>query len=242
MKWFQKHIKLFIFICVLLSIFFIYKLNNKNNFNYTALGDSFALGKNSYGGVEYGYSDYIKDYLYEKKKLNRYIKSFATDTMSIEKLQEEISENEVITLNKEQINLKHTLRESKIITLSIGLNDLLYQISITDNMTEEKLDRIISEIEKSFTQLIKQMRKYYPYQIYVIGYYHFYLSNDILNQGITKLNQLYQKQEEVIYIPIDSLFKNHPEYLSNPNDIHPNHLGYEAISKKIISKIEKNLL
>lgn len=216
-------------------------MNNKNNINYTALGDSFALGTNSYDGVDYGYSDYIKEYLQKDQKLNRYIKSFATNTMSIEKLYEEIVGNETIVLNKEKINLKQTLRESKIITLSIGLNDLLYNISITDNITEEKLTNIIEKIEISFDKLITAIRKYYPYQIYVIGYYNFYPLNEILNKGITQLNQMYATKEEIIFIPIASLFQKHPEYLSNPNNIHPNYLGYQAIADKTIEKIQKNL-
>lgn len=241
MKQIKKHLKLIIIFLVCISIFFIYKANNKNNINYTALGDSFALGEDSYGRIDYGYSDYLKEYLIQKEKLNRYIKSFSTKTMSIEILTENISTNKKIILNKEEINLKQTLRESEMLTLSIGLNDLLYKLSITKEITDDKLYHIMDEISISFNKLIKEIKKYYHYEIYVIGYYDIDPSNEILSKAIQQLNELYQKNEDVTYISTYNIFKNNPHYLSNPNSIYPNCLGYKAITRQIISKIQKNL-
>ena len=67
MKFIKKHIKLFIFIIVVISIYFIYKLNSNNNLTYLALGDGYALGENSYKSIDYGYSDYLKDYLKDNR-------------------------------------------------------------------------------------------------------------------------------------------------------------------------------
>ncbi len=174
MKFIKKHYKFLIFILICLTIYFIFKVNNHNNINYTSLGDSFALGEDAYGRIDYGYSDYVKDYLKEEEKLNRYIKSFSTKETSINSLYQEIMTNKKIILNNHSINLKQTLRESNIITLSVGLNDLLYQLSITQNITDSKLNRIITSIEKDFTRLITEIKKYYPQEIYVIGYYNIY--------------------------------------------------------------------
>ena len=53
MKFIKKHYKLFISILVCLLVFLIFKENNKNNQNYLSLGYGFALGKDSYGQVDY---------------------------------------------------------------------------------------------------------------------------------------------------------------------------------------------
>ena len=161
MKFIKKHYKLFISILVCLLVFVIFKENNKNNQNYLSLGDGFALGKDSYGQVDYGYSDYLKDYLQKNEYLNRYIKSFSEETMSIAELKSKIIVNKKINIGNQEINLKQALRESTILTLSIGLNDLIYQISIADNLTDNKLDKIITNIEKNFNSLIIELKKYY---------------------------------------------------------------------------------
>lgn len=175
MKFLKKHYKLIITILVIILIFLIFKINNQNNQSYLSLGDGFALGKDSYGQIDYGYSDYVKDYLQKNNYLNKYIKSFSEETMSITSLKEMIGTNKKINLNNHELNIRQTLRESTILTLSIGLNDLLYQLSISDNVTNNNIDIIINNIEKSFKELIIEIKKYYQYDIYVIGYYNIYV-------------------------------------------------------------------
>lgn len=241
MKIIKKHLKLLIFIIVCLLVFIIYNKTNNNYINYTSIGDGFSLGKDSYGQIDYGYSDYVKDYLKNNHKLNRYIKSFSKEEMSIEKLYEYILINEKVTLNDKQYNIRETLRESRILTISIGLNDLLYQLSITNNITDRKLDQIISKIELSLDKLLIEIKKYYHYDIYIIGYYDIDPSNELLSKAIKRLNKIYQNKEKVIYISTYELFQKDNDYLSNPSNIYPNRSGYQAISQEIILKISKKL-
>lgn len=241
MKIIKKHKKLLIFIAVCLSIFFIYQKNNQKNINYTSLGDGFALGENSYGEINYGYSDYIKDYLMENNKLNNYVKDFSTKTMSIETLYENIVTNKKIKLKNKEINIKQTLRESTIVTLSVGLNDLIYRLSLIENPTDSQLDHIISEIDSSFKELITEMNKYHPHKIYVIGYYNVKPNNYYLKEGIKKLNKIYSSNKNIIYIPTYELFENNSAYRSNASNIHPNSFGYRAIYQEIMPKISKKL-
>ena len=240
MKFIKKHYKLIITIIVILLIFLIFKLNNKNNQNYISLGDGYALGKNSYGQIDYGYSDYYKDYLSTNDYLNRYIKSFSTETMTINSLLDSISINKKIVLHDQEYNLKQTLRESTILTLSIGLNDLIYQMSISEELTDTTIDKIISNIEKDYKKLIREIKKYYQYDIYVVGYYSVN-SNTYLNKGIRKLNNIYRNDKDVIYIDIYSLFESNKSYRSRSQSIYPNNKGYEAISRQIVLKTSKKL-
>ena len=239
MNFLKKHLKLIIFVLVCLTIFTIYKNNNKNNWNYTALGDSFAIGIDSYGRVDYGYSDYIKDELKNKNKLNKYIKSFAEKDLSIESLNDALLFNKRITLNNKTFNIRETLRESKLVTLSIGLNDLLYKISLTNDKTDYKLNQIIEEINNSFNILIKEIKKYYQYDIYVIGYYNINPKDEYLEKAIKKLNKLYQNNQDIIFISTYDLFENNSNYQSNPNSIYPNQLGYKEVATQVINKIFK---
>lgn len=240
MRFIKKHIKLLIFILVIISIYLIYKLNNNNNLTYIALGDGYASGENSYGIVDYGYSDYLKDYLKKNNNLNFYTKKFSSDDIMITTLYENIIINKKVQEQDRTINIKQSLRESSIVTLSIGLNDLIYKISLEENyITNSKLDKIVNDTYKDFQSLIKEIKKYYLGEIYVIGYPRKNIKDNNLNEALRKLNNLYKDNEDVTYIDTYYIFKNNSNYLSNPNSIYPNIKGYKAISDEIITNLNK---
>lgn len=241
MKLIKRYKKLIMLILIIISIFYIYKINNKNNINYTTIGDGFSVGIDSYGIIDYGYSDYIKDHLEKNNKLNRYVKSFSYQSISIETLYEQILSNKKIKLAEEEINIRKTLRETNVLTLSIGLNDLLYHINITKEQTSNSINKSLKEIENNFNILIDEIKKYYPKEIYVMGYYNVYPENEYLNQAIKKLNKIYENNEKVIYISTYELFQNNSSFCSNPSSIYPNRIGYQAIANEFIVKISKKL-
>ena len=51
----KRYQKLIVLIVISLSVILIYKKETKNTKTYLVLGDSLALGINSYGAVTYGY-------------------------------------------------------------------------------------------------------------------------------------------------------------------------------------------
>ena len=236
----KNHYKLLVVIAVCLLIFLIYKNNNKNNITYTSLGDGFALGINSYGEADYGYSDYIKDYLVKKEKLNIYTKEFCTKNMSIENLYEAIVTNRKIKKDHKEINIKQTLRESSLVTMTVGLNDIIYNISVTENMNQHKLNQMMIEIKMNFNKLITEIRKYYPKDIYIIGYYKTESQNIYIQEAIDRLNEMFQKNKNIIYISTTDIFKNSSLYLLNPDSIYPNYEGYKKIANKVLAKVRSN--
>ena len=239
MKFIKKHIKLFIFIIVVISIYFIYKLNSNNNLTYLALGDGYALGENSYKSIDYGYSDYLKDYLKDTNQLNFYTKKFSNSNLMITNLYENILTNKKIKENNRTINLKQSLRNSSIITLSIGINDLIYKLSLDENITTVKINQIVIETNKNFNVLIKEIKKYYPYKIYVIGYPTINISNKNLLIATKKLNYLYKQNKDITYIDTNDILIDKSKYFPNPNAIYPNTQGYKLVSNKIINYIKQ---
>ena len=241
MKFIKKYIKLIIFFIICLIIFLIFKFNNHHNITYISLGDSFALGKNSYGQFDYGYSDYVKDYLEKNNKLNKYFKTFSEEDASIKTLYQNISLNKKIKLKDREFNLKQSLREANILTLTIGINDLIYKLSILDNLDKTSIDKIIKSIEKDFNNLIKEIKKYYPKEIYVVGYYNIYPENTTYEYAIKELNKIYIKNKDVIYIDTFELLDNNHKYIPNFLNYYPTAEGYKIISEQIIIKISKKL-
>ena len=234
----KKHYKLIIFLLIIFVIFLIYKENHNHYFNYTSLGDGYALGVNSYGEIDYGYSDYIKDELLTDKRLKLYTKDFSKKDQSIEHLYESIITNKKITLDSFEINLKQTLRESSLITITIGLNDLIYHIAITPEMSEYQLNKIIEEIDNKLNKLIKEIKKYYTKSIYIIGYPYIPVENIYIKEGINNLNKLYQNMKGTIYISTTDIILD-GDFL-NPNNIYPSKEGYKKIADKVLQKLDKN--
>lgn len=231
----KRHYKLIIFLLIIFTIFVIYKSNHYNYFNYTALGDGYALGINSYGEQGYGYSDFLKDKFRKEKKLNIYSKEFASKDQSINNLQEIIVTNKKITSNSKEKNIKQTLRESDLVTLSIGLNDLIYHITITPNMNEYKLEKIMIDIEKDIKELVNEINKYYQKQIYVIGYPEIPIENKYIREGIEMLNKIYVNLDNIVYVSTDNIIDS-SDFLYSKS-IYPRTLAYEKVTGKIIKKL-----
>lgn len=218
---------------IFISILTIYKITNHNNITYLALGDGFSRGINSYGIEEYGYSDYLRDKLQKNDKLKLYTKDFSENNKSIKMLYNDINNNKKITNNNQNFYLKEALQEADIITLHIGLNDLKYEVMVEENMNYEKLEQIIEKIKKEYDSLIKEIKRYYNKDLYVIGYPINYLESYYTSIGIRKLNDYLRNKKEIIYISIDTLENNKEKYFSNPNSNYPNRDGYLELANNI---------
>lgn len=236
MKFLLKHLKLIIFIIICFCIFLIYKENNKNNLTYIAIGDGLSLGLNSYGIIDYSYSDYLKDFLQQNHHLNKYIKTYSEKDMTIEKLYNYILLNKEKKINNKKVYLKEALRESNILTLSIGLNDIKFKLSLIDNITNYNLDNLLTEVINSFDKLLQELRKYYPGKIYFIGYYQAPSNSYLLNYTLKRLNQKLKQRKDIIYIDTNDIMENN-NYLANPKNYYPIAEGYQKIADLIIKKL-----
>ena len=234
----KKHYKLIIFLLIVFIIFLIYKDNHVKYFNYTSLGDGYALGVNSYGVEEYGYSDFIQEKLRENNKLKLYTKSFAEKDQSINSLYETIVTNEKKKIDNTERNIRQILRESDLITLTIGLNDIIYQVSITRQINEYQLNRIIDKVEIELTQLIKAIKQYYPKDLYVIGYPNLPIENSYIREGIKKLNEIYKEMDNIIYIDTTSIIAR--EDFLQSICLYPGKKGYYKISEEVLKKLAKD--
>lgn len=236
MKIIKKHLKLIVFVVTCILIYIIYANNsNIKNINYISLGDGYAKGINSYGENSYGYSDYLKDYYNENKRLNNYY-NYSEDDNKIKDLYNEI----IVNRQDNNESIKCSLREANILTISIGLNDLIYKKSIQDNINNRK-DKIIENIIIDLDQLIIEIKKYYKKDIYLIGYYNFYPQNSVERKLLDKLNYKYKgysKKNNIIYVDNSNMNNKLNLYIDNPNSYYPNVEGY----KKIFNNIKSNLV
>ncbi|MBR3049087.1 MAG: hypothetical protein IKG58_00815 [Bacilli bacterium] len=218
--------KIILLLLIIIPVLLISNIKNKNTC-YTSIGDGYSKGIDSYGQIN-GYSKLLKKHLSNKKTLNNYT-NLSNKDMSINTLYTNI------LLNKN--NIKGILSETEVLTLSIGLNDLKYKLSI-NNINDYKLNKIINEINIDINKLLKEISKYYKGTIYVIGYYYKDYDDIYLVKGIKELNNLY-KNKKVVFIYSKKLQNNNKYYLNNPNNNYPNIEGYKLIELKLLKKLEK---
>lgn len=229
---------LLLVILIIVCVFTIYKLFNNDKISYIALGDSLAEGMNPYGEVSYGYADFIKESIENKNKLENYTKEYTETGYTTE---------DIINELKLSSELKRDLRESDLVTISIGANDFLNSINtknikLTDiPIYKAKIEEIMPNIDKC----IEEIRKYAKENLIIVGYYNpipflFNTSGSDLDTLFAYIDEEYSniaKKYDCKYVSLYQLFKNNSNYLPNPMDIHPSIEGYKAISDEILKKI-----
>lgn len=236
MKKYKKYIVMFLIVILIFTTYYFFK---SDKINYIALGDSLAEGMNPYGEVGYSYTDYFADYLNKNNKLSFYTKKHTKSGYTTTDVIKELEINNL---------LKKDLRESDLVTISIGANDFLNSINIKNLNINEilKLKDKVIPILPNIDNCIKEIRKYAKEDIIIIGYYNpipffFNTSGSDLDTLFAYIDNEYQKianKYDCIYISLYQLFKSDSSLLPNPADIHPNLEGYEKISEMIIENYE----
>ncbi len=232
----MKKIIIGILIIIFLT-FIIYKSNANNLIDYMSIGDSFDIGINSYGNNTYSYRDYLKNYLNNNNLLHKTYFYYSKSNYTIEELLNDITINKEVIYNDRMYNIKKDLREADLITISIGLDEL---ISIIE---DNKNDNIYVKVDKMIDNmniLINNVQKISSSNIILIGYYNPYLNgNKELERLFAYINDKYYdiaKKYKITYIDIYKIINKN--YLPNIRDYHLNSKGYLKIASKIIEELK----
>lgn len=201
---------------------------------YVSLGDGLSLGINENNYIDNGYSDYVKDYLKSKNKLKYYTKSFSKQDIRITDLINMINNN--IEVNN--INIQNALNKADLITLSIGMNEIMYKYSNNTNKSYlyDYIDSYIIDMEN----LIKLIKKYNNKKIYVLGLYNPINHTELDKYIIYSNNKLINlcNKENINYVDLYNIFKNNSHLIYNLNNYYPNKDGNKIIANEIIKKLK----
>ena len=158
--------KIIIVLIILISLFLIYNFFNKESINYVAIGDTLNRGINSYNTFGYGYNDYLKNYLVNNNLLNNFNDKFYNT--SISNLTRDILNNQTIICNNKEINIKKTLRESDVLVIGIGMDELAYFFNNDYLNINDNFNNFIDNLQ----EFIKVVREYAKNKIIFLGYYN----------------------------------------------------------------------
>ena len=214
----MKKIMLILFLFFLcLSCYYIYKVTEVNTVNITSIGDSIADIKN----------------ISNLNNLNKYNNSFISKDYRIIDLLNIIKYNEESIINDKDISIHQLLKNSNVLIISIGMNDIYYKINANTKEIYTYVNNLIAE----YDELLAGINKYHYDKVIVFGYYNIQnKNNDIFTYTNYKLKKLVDKYNYT-FINLNNYFYNNPKYLQNDNYFYLNNEGYNQIFKLIVEKI-----
>lgn len=224
--------KVLLILILFLSCYFIYNFTIDKQLSYLTLGDCLSKGTNEYGVAIKGYSDYIRNYLVNQNILKDYNKTFTSNDYRIIDIIKILSYNE----KRDNYSLNRLIKESDIITISLGMTELYNKIEKKDQNIYTYIDTMIND----YTKILDYVNKFHHEKVFILGYYNVLgTSNDVFDYANYKLEKECQKRK-FIYINLSKTLNNNPNYFSKKGTFIPNNEGYEKISQIIVEKLQNN--
>ena len=236
----MKKILCLLIICLL--VYTIYYFNHTDKITYISIGDSLSVGIDSNGNTNYGYSNYLANYLEDKDLLKSYNNYFSTSGTRIIDLKNKLETNWTITKDGGSLSLKKCLREADLVTLSVGMDDVITSLTLStvsvENLSNKEITTIVDKTIEELDSLFKELRKYAKQDIIFIGFYNPLEEEALTTERlytylITKTKALC-KNYDIEYLDIYNIFKKNKDYIDNPTNIYPSTEAYQMIATKII--------
>lgn len=216
--------KILLILFLFLSCYIIYAKTYDDKKFYLAVGD----------GITAGYNDIIINYLDNLDILKEYNNSFINKDYRIKDLIRVIKYNEEMNINNKSVSIHYLLKESDIITLSIGMNDIYYKL----NNNTKDIYSYVNEMINDMEILLDSIKKYSCNKVIVLGYYNITnKNNDIftyLNYKVKSLVETYGYD----YIELANIINN--EHLQSTDNYYLNEEGNQLISKLIVEKFKNS--
>lgn len=214
----KKIISILFLFLLCYACYYIYNKTEDNKISISLIGDNIANNP----------------YLLPNEQIKLINKDFINDNYHITDLLNIIKYNQEIEINNKTESIHKLLKESDIIILSIGMNDIYYKLN--DNTKE--IYTYLNNIINNYELILKEISKYDYKDIYILGYYDtFDKYNDIFTYINYKLNNL-SKTYHYTYLDL-KILNNTPNYYQNKDSYDLNKAGYQQIYKLIVEKLKK---
>ena len=219
--------KILYFFLVFFGIFFVYNNFDNKSINYVSFNDTLNC---------YNYNQMIKEYLEKNNKLLNFNDLFINKNIS--GLIKDIKNNRTIRYKNRDYYIKKDLRESDVLVISIGDEELSKYYDKYDlNKNYYFFNKMYNDVEL----LIKEINKYAKGKIFFLGYYNptnYYdsKSDEFFFEIDSKLNNL-MINNNMNYISLYEIIKGN-NYKSD--EIHLNNAGNKEIMNIIEVYLRKN--
>lgn len=221
--------KIFLILVIVFFIGIIYNFTKDDKIYYLNIGDGVAIGKSN-NTKTYGYDRHLIDYLKKSNNFEKYSNSYTnvnyrtTDLIAL--IKNNATNNEISILND--------LIKADIITISIGLNDLLPYLNNDTLLLEEKTYEIVKDFEDLFFMLRSNSKE----RIFLIGIYNPNLSLEYKDL-LKKINASLKIKVQEYKIEYVDIFEEMEKIENLSNDsFYPTQTGYKMIADKVIEFLD----
>lgn len=197
---------------------------------YLALGDSITKGYGVPNSFSFPaiYADFLR-----RRNPNLHLLNLGINGLTIGGL---------LALFQNNRDLRFSVSQASLITLTIGSNDLLHLIrNPNQTINPAQLPIIFNQMSRTLAQIGEEIRRLNPramvkvatlYNPLPAGPYAMYMA---LAQGIiNNANAIivtWAKHYGFMVIDLDRVFRGKERILISPDHLHPNAAGYQAIAK-----------
>lgn len=210
--------KIIFSIITFVVVFLIYYFNISEKTYYVSIGDYLAYGINNFDKVDNNYSNNIKEHY--KKILDNYVNFSSTDDYRVNDLINDINYNKEIAYNNKEYKIQNLLIKANLMTISIGMNDLIYK----KNIDYDYVDNLLKDID----ELLILIRKYNKDKIYFLSFYNSINNKELIEYSNKKLKKICEKNK-INFVDISNLNKYIIENMYPTND------GYTYITEQILN-------
>ena len=217
--------KIILILILFLSIWFIYNNTVDEKINYLVLGNDLSIGDDNY-------SLYVKDYLDNKKILGNYNTSFVDLDLRVTDLINKIKYNESVVVNGKTKGINMLLKNADVITISIGMNELYYKLSINNENIYTYMKDLINDLEVLFNLINRYNHK----RVFVINYYNINNYNKDIFNYLNYYLEILCDNEGFEYVDVSGFLDNNIINYEKSSNFYLNKYGNKKISQFIIEK------
>lgn len=212
--------------------------DNKKCNTYLVLGDYLSVSGSLKGERINSFSSILGDYLVEKELVNSVNNSYTSSSIDSELLLEMICKD---AYNGSDSGLVSLIKDSKYITVSVGMNDILKYLRFDSNKQEivydkEYIKRKLEIMKHNYYEIVENIKEINgEVNIYLMSYYcpFTWVSEEnigsvkevfsLLNDSIKEVSELM----DVYYVDISEVSKE--ENMFSKYQVYLNELGHEYI-------------
>ena len=221
-----------LFMCFILMISYI-KLN-KDEINYTLLGDSEIFSNNI---VSKNFADLIYDEIKDNNEFGFYSKDFIKENVRIIDVINQIQNNEEIN----NIAIQNILKRTNILIINIGNNEINYKLSKldTEQNNDKEVYKYLDDVFSDLKELLVEIKKYDKKSVIILGYFNDTnnSNNDKYYEYINNKVSVYSKQNNLEFINLQRILNKNDDYITKTVPVYVTNEGNLAMFNKIYNKI-----
>lgn len=230
-------IVVFSIIAILFALMKLLKVNKKLD-TYVALGDYLSVSGSVKGEDVTSFTSLLGEYFVSNNLVSKVNDSYTKSSITSEMLLEMINKD---AYNENSEGLLSLIKDSKYVTISVGMNDILQYLRFDSNRQEliydkEIVDRKLEIMKQNYCEIIEEIKNINEnINVYLVSYYYPFEwvneDNKIeVNEVFNKLNSSIKEVSEVTnvhYVDISEVSKE--ENMFNKYQIYLNQSGQDNV-------------